>query len=64
LELDERELALLEALLTIGRSRPLARRCGHDRETLKRWQDSIHLKLRISLKRNASTVAEQLSPPH
>lgn len=51
LALDERELALLEVLLTTGRSRPLARRMGRDRETLKRWQDGLRLKLDIAVRR-------------
>ena len=53
LTLDERDLILLEGLLTTGRSRPLARRMGRDRETLKRWQDGLRFKLKLAIRRAA-----------
>ncbi len=64
LTLDEREIALLEALLTQGRSRPLARRIGHDRETLKRWQDGLRLKIQLAMRKDSATMDASARPPH
>jgi len=52
LALEEDELELLEAALSQGRSRRLARQTGHGRETVCRWQAALRTKIGIALRRS------------